>query len=422
MSNSAANRRSPLALFPGQPKHNLSGPRFQEGVVIDGRSPWMIAGVLAIGLGAMIGLLVAPTETLAQPTRRVGLLRATASMHMARAVHTATTLPVGDVLIFGGFTGEESGIAQAELFDSHAEKFTPIAQPRDPRHSHAATRLSDDRVLITGGMAADKRYLATAELFDPVTKTFSTAGRMTMARAGHEAVLLDDGRVLLVGGVGTGWTFLATAEIFDPRTGVFSGTGSMSEPRESHVAIKLRDGRVLIAGGHRGRRAAAIISRTSEIFDPATGRFHEAAQMGVRRHKHDGVALDDGRVFISGGADERDNEGVYSSSEVFDPATGRFQAAPDMRLGRYKHRGTVFVLSNRRLLLAGGATRAEEYDPVTGESELVGGGARMAGQFSAAALLPGERVLITGGYGDGTGPRSSAWIYEPVAQGRPTGR
>ena len=390
--------------------------------MIYGRSRWMIAEAVAIGLAATIGPLVAPRLTLAQPTRNVGLLRATASMHKARAAHTATTLPVGDVLILGGFTGSESETAQAELFDSRAEKFTPIAQPSDPRHSHAATRLLDGRVLITGGMAADKQYLATAELFNPVTKTFRTAGRMTMARAGHEAVLLDDGRVLLVGGVGTGWTFLATAEIFDPRTGVFSATGSMSEPRESHVAIKLRDGRVLIAGGHRGRRAAAIISRTSEIFDPATGRFQQAAQMGVRRHKHDGVALDDGRVFIAGGADERDNEGIYSSAEVFDPATARFHTAPDMRLGRYKHRGTIFVLSSRRLLLAGGATQAEEYDPLTGESDVVGGGARMAGQFSAAALLPGERVLITGGYGDGTGPRSSAWIYEPVAQGRQSGR
>ena len=73
--------------------------------------------------------------------------------------------------------------------------------------------------------------------------------------------------------------------------------------------------------------------------------------MSVRRHKHDGVALDDGRVFIAGGADERDNEGVYSSAELFDPSKARFQAMPDMRLGRYKHRGTVFVLSSRRLLL-----------------------------------------------------------------------
>ena len=390
--------------------------------MIDGRSRWMIAGALAIGLGAAIGPLVAPTPALARPARGVGLLRATASMQRARAVHTATTLPAGDVLIFGGFTGAESGTAQAELFDSRTEKFIPIAQPRDPRHSHAATRLLDGRVLITGGMSRDKQYLATAELFNPVTMTFHPAGRMTMARAGHEAVLLDDGRVLLAGGVGTGWTFLATAEIFDPGAGVFSATGSMSEPRESHVAVKLRDGRVLVAGGHRGRRAAAIISRTSEIFDPATGRFQEAARMGVRRHKHDGVALDDGRVFIAGGADERDNEGVYSSAEVFDPATARFRAAPDMRLGRYKHRGTVFVLPNRRLLLAGGATQAEEYDPLTGEGEVVGAGTRMAGQFSAAALLPGGRVLITGGYGDGAGPRSSAWIYEPVLEPRHAGR
>ena len=65
--------------------------------MIDGRSPWMIVGAVATGLGAMIGLLVAPTGTLAQPTRRVGLLRATASMHMARAVHTATTLTVGEM-------------------------------------------------------------------------------------------------------------------------------------------------------------------------------------------------------------------------------------------------------------------------------------------------------------------------------------
>jgi hypothetical protein len=50
----------------------------------------------------------------------------------------------------------------------------------------------------------------------------------------------------------------------------------------------------------------AIISRTSEIFGPATGRFHEATQKGVRRHKHDCVALDDSRVFITGDADERD--------------------------------------------------------------------------------------------------------------------
>lgn len=53
--------------------------------------------------------------------------------------------------------------------------------------------------------------------------------------------------------------------------------------------------------------------------------------MSVRRHKHDGVALDDGRVFIAGGADERDNEGVYSSAELFDPATAAVPFHPGSR-------------------------------------------------------------------------------------------
>jgi hypothetical protein len=85
-----------------------------------------------------------------------------------------------------------------------------------------------------------------------------------------------------------------------------------------------------------------------------------------------------------------------------------------MRLARYKHRGTSFLLSDGWLLLAGGARQAEAYDPATGRGELVAGTARMAGQFSAAARLPGKRVLITGGYGQGRGPRANAWVYEPV--------
>jgi hypothetical protein len=184
---------------------------------------------------------------------------------------------------------------------------------------------------------------------------------MTTARAGHVAVLLLDGRVFVIGGVGTGWTFLSSAEIYDPRPGRFTATGGMSVPRESHPAVRLRDGRVLITGG----------------------------------------------------ADERDNEGIYAGAEVYDPRTGTFNAIDRMRAGRYKHRGTSVLLPNGTVLLAGGATQVEVFDPASGRFTIVGGDARMAGQFSASAALSGGRVLITGGYGQGSGPRPGAWIYEP---------
>lgn len=377
-----------------------------------------IATITAAILGS--GFSMSWTER-EQALAQVGRLRRIESMSAPRAAHTATALPNGDVLIMGGFGTSEGRMAGAEIFETGAERFTGTGQPQVPRQSHSATRLADGKVLIAGGLTTDGRYTNSAELYDPVTRTFRQTGAMTVARAGHEAVVLDDGRVLVIGGVGTGWTFLASAEIYDPRTERFRAAGSMSEPRESHIAVRLRDGRVLVAGGHRGRGAATVISRTAEIFDPASGGFGATSPMAIRRHKHDAITLDDGRVLVFGGADERDNEGVYSSVEVFESKTSRFGMGAPMRMGRYKHRGTTLRLPSGGLLLAGGATRAEEYNPTSGESRIVESDTRLAGQFSTATVLPDGRVLITGGYGGGTGPRSTAWIYER-RDSRPTGR
>ena len=135
--------------------------------------------------------------------------------------------------------------------------------------------------------------------------------------------------------------------------------------------------------------------------------------MLVRRHKHEAVALSDGRVLIAGGADERDGHGVYDSTELFDRKAGTFTAGPRMKLPRYKHCGSAVLLPNGDVLLAGGAPQAELYDPTHNVFSIVPGDARMAGQFSASAPLPSGGVLITGGYGNSGGPRASAWRYAP---------
>jgi hypothetical protein len=281
------------------------------------------------------------------------------------------------------------------------------------RHSHTATLLRDGRVLIAGGYGEGTTPLAAAEIFDPATNAFAATGSLSAARAGQVAVLLEGGNVLLAGGVGPDWNFLSSAELYDPETGRFSQTGSMSAERESHVAVLLQDGRVLIAGGHRGRRADITLHASAEIYDPAARVFRRVGDMGMRRHKHDGVLLQDGQVLILAGSDERDDRGIYDSSELFDPKTATFSAGPAMKLGRYKHAGSSLMLSNGLVLIAGGAPQAETYDPRERAFVLVGGDARMAGQFSAVARLRDGGALITGGYGNGGGPRSSAWLYRP---------
>lgn len=367
-------------------------------------------GTVAVGT-LVIAAVVLGRGAGGPPAESQGQLVAAAPMSADRAAHTATELPDGRILIAGGFT--DAGSARgAERFDPGVGRFAPLPPMVTTRHSHTATALPDGRVLIAGGYG-EGGTLATAELFDPATNSFLPTGPLLGARASHVAVLLADGKVLVAGGLGPNWTFLSSAELYDPATGQFAPAGDMTVPRESHVAVPLQDGRVLIAGGHNGQRRNLTLLTSAEVYDPATAGFRAVGSMGVRRHKHDAILLPDGLVLITGGSDERDDRGVYRTTEFFDPATGDFTPGPSMRLGRYKHAGTSRVLPDGLVLIAGGAPQAETYDPRTRAFALVSGEPRLAGQFSAVALLGDGRVLITGGYGNGTGPRSSAWLYRP---------
>lgn len=361
-----------------------------------------LASLPALLIGA--GIVLAPD----------GRVSPAGTMAVPRAAQTATPLADGRVLLAGGMTGnQKEPAAGAEIYDVTTGRFSHTGAMLIPRHSHSATLLPDGRVLIAGGYDAAGRYLKSAELYDPRQHVFTPAGSMHEARAGHVAEVLKDGRVVLIGGVGDGWTFLSSAEIYDPETGSFTPTGSMLAPRESHAAVRLPDGRIFVVGGHAGRRRNITLYRDAELYNPDTGTFAPAGEMTVRRHKHDAVLLQDGRVLITGGSDERDMHGSYTSAELYNPVTRRFTRTRDMMAARYKHEGTSVVLPDGQVLIAGGAARAELFDPQTNAFRLVAGDAGLAGQFSAAARLPDGRVLITGGYGEGTGPRMHAWIYQP---------
>jgi hypothetical protein len=55
----------------------------------------------------------------------------------------------------------------------------------------------------------------------------------------------------------------------------------------------------------------------------------------------------------------------------------------------------------------------EVFNPGGNVFELVPGTTTLPGSFAAAVALASGAVLITGGYGNGSGPRASAWLYTP---------
>ena len=371
----------------------------------------LVAGLMAISFVAP-GCSARDAKGEQQDSRQVardGAVSMIADMATRRAAHTATLLDNGKVLIAGGFPGDQSGLSSTELFDPATAGFGPGPVMGEARSGHTATRLPDGKILVAGGHNGD--YLSSTEIYDPATNRFEPIEPMTMARSGHTATLLTNGKVLIVGGTGAGWTFLSQAELFDPRTRTFERTGGMLVARESHTATMLADGKVLVVGGHRGRRPSVTVYASAEIYDPAAGTFTPAGTMTRIRHKHEAVLLQDGRVLIAGGSDERDGRGAYVSAEIYDPRTGKFTATGDMNAARYKLQGTSVLLKDGKVLFAGGSDKAEIFDPATNTFSYVHGSLGTNRFFATATLLRNGHVLITGGYDDSNAASAHAWEY-----------
>jgi hypothetical protein len=141
------------------------------------------------------------------------------------------------------------------------------------------------------------------------------------------------------------------------------------------------------------------VEATAEIYDPETGRFSETGSMEFPRYKQGAALLPDGKVLVAGGSNENGRQITYSSTEIFDPRTGRFSPGPHMRFPRYKLLSGVVALNDGRILLAGGAERPEVYDPTHDVFTVLNGEPLDGFLFSTATLLRDGRVLLVDGYG-----------------------
>jgi hypothetical protein len=366
----------------------------------------MYRSIFRISTLACLALLV---HSATDPSEQPQELKQVTTLRTARAAHTATTLESGHVLLAGGITDGGGSSASAELFDPGNNTVTQLGSLSERRAGHTATALPDGRILIAGGYNGE--YLASLEVFEPKTKRFHPAGSLVEGRSGHTATLLPDGRVLFIGGIGRGWTFLRSAELYDPATSGAEPVGPMSVPRESHTATLLADGSVLIVGGHSGRRPNVEVYGSAELFSARSRRFESAGTLATARHKHDAIKLEDGRVFIIGGADRSDRV-HFASTEIYNPHTGAFSHGPTMTHRRYKIAGTTILLPGGDVLVTSGALAAERLDADRWTFREIPGRLPAAYRFAAAARLRNGGVVIAGGYSDSNQNTAGVWRFD----------
>jgi hypothetical protein len=309
---------------------------------------------------------------------------ATGSLNVERSFYTATTIAGcscnsdGKVLITGGFNLSGQPLRSAELYDPSSQTFMLLANSMtDSRAMHTATLLNDGTVLIVGGIdriagiftvnqqhfQVDAVATNSAEIFNPSAGTFTAIpapNLMALGAAGHTATLLDDGKVLIAGGFYISPSqllgiSLTQAEIYDPMTQTFTATGSLTDDRVLHTATLMPNGTVLVTGGFtvglswpvnltNGSSNIVLESgsgarNTAEIYDPNAGAF--ACVKGTKkvnnapacdpamaqaRGGQSATLMTDGplagQVLIAGGF----GKAIQASAELYNPAPTKSSA------------------------------------------------------------------------------------------------
>jgi Galactose oxidase, central domain len=214
-------------------------------------------------------------------------------------------------------------------------------------------------------------------------------------------------------------TVLGFAITFVLATGVHgdgsTSTGSMAYQRYNHTATRLLDGRVLVVAG---RDVDYGPTSSAELFDPATGIWTTTSSLNndEAREFHTATLLPNGKVLVAGGIFRGGYTYLAYSAQLYDPINGTWTLGGPS--GFYGH--TATLLANGKVLIVGGTgiqgsgpySSAILYDPAN-SSMSVTGSLGMARYFHTATLLANGKVLVVGGQGTNGTDLTSAELYNP---------
>lgn len=246
-----------------------------------------------------------------------------------------------------------------------------------------AAAAAQGRLWVAGGLEDDGATAAVQGL-DPVTDQWLRVS--DLPRPLHHAMAVRyKGEFVVIGGWASDTTANVSDEVYALRDGEWIALEPLHHARAAGAAAVVK-GKIVVAGGQDGDG----LVRPTEVYDAATGKWTEGADIPTPR-EHLAAGAYDGYAYFVGGRDLTPDKNV-AALERYDPDTDTWESMSPMPTARGSIGATRI---GGRLAVVGGETS----DDVLGKTELY--------DFVSDTWEPGPR-LLTPRHGPGAAARGSS--------------
>ena len=395
-------------------------------------------------------------------------------LRIPRAGHTATLLNSGKVFIAGGYNQSglfKTSLSDAEIFNPETNEFesaqdiairSTSGETKLPKAFHTATKLPNGQVLLWGGETYVQQNNMPTNIvapnpnigvYDETVDRYGPTRRddpPSIPRSHHAAALDQNGNVVVIGGLTRNSTAgLIPAEqveffVGDPASAdvnKYFVVAGVSYPRLGMAVAAMKQGEFIMSVGGAGGTMGTTLETDVTFFkyDPksktyTTPTFNNPPRLSDPGRRASGVAvLNDGAdMMLLGGYSDATMVKPIASSEVVSTASATVAMGPSVGTrgdicAVTMADGTVLAVGGRTIDSANGPSRSDDSTVLikpsaSGGSTSVGGPNLETARYShTCTLLQDGAVLITGGVseqGSTVEILQDAWIYQPAPVAR----